>query len=106
MIIAHISACFWLYLGHIEDHLPIEDRHTWLYNGFGDKHDQINLTWLDGWQEYVLALYWTLTVITSVGYGDYTGAYGNTDEYIFSILLEFTGMGVFAAMLYKTQEIV
>ena len=49
MIIAHISACFWLYLGHIEDHLPIEDRHTWLYNGFGDKNDQINLTWLDGW---------------------------------------------------------
>ena len=82
--------------------MSIEDRHTWLFNGFGDKRNNINIAEFNGWQEYVLAIYWTLTVITSVGYGDYAGAYGNTSEYIFSIILEFTGMGVFSAMLYKT----
>lgn len=30
---AHMSACVWIYLGHYEDDLPVEDRHTWRFNG-------------------------------------------------------------------------
>lgn len=29
---AHMSACIWIYLGHYEDDLPIEDRNTWRFN--------------------------------------------------------------------------
>ena len=32
VMIAHMSACVWIYLGHIEDYLPEEERHTWRFN--------------------------------------------------------------------------
>ena len=36
LMIAHMSACTWIFLGHIEDHLPENERHTWRFNsGFG-----------------------------------------------------------------------
>ena len=44
-----------------------------------------------------------LTTITTVGYGDYTGV--NTDEYLFTLVLEFTGVTFFSLMLFKTNEI-
>ena len=37
--------------------------------------------------QYIFSFYWIFEVITTVGYGDYTGA--TSHEYIFSIILEF-----------------
>ena len=44
-----------------------------------------------------------LQSITTVGYGDYTGV--NTDEYLFSLVLEFTGLTFFSIMTFKIHEI-
>ena len=41
-------------------------------------------------------MYWVFTVLTTVGYGDYTGT--NSNEYIYSILLEFCGLSFFALL--------
>ena len=44
--------------------------------------------------KFIFAFYWIFEVITTVGYGDYTGA--TQSEYIFSILAEFIGLTFFS----------
>ena len=95
VMIAHMSACMWIYLGHIKDALPIAERDTWRYN-----EDFLDY---NGFQEYVFSFYWVLESITTVGYGDYTGV--NTDEYLFSLVLEFIGITFFSLLTFKMFEI-
>ena len=45
---------------------------------------------------YIFSIYWVCTVITTVGYGDYSG--GTTLEYEYTMCLEFFGLIVFATM--------
>lgn len=47
--------------------------------------------------QYIFAFYWIFEVITTVGYGDYAGA--TSDEYIFSIALEFLGLTFFSFLM-------
>lgn len=47
--------------------------------------------------QYLFAFYWIFEVITTVGYGDYSG--GTQDEYIFSIALEFLGLTFFSFLM-------
>lgn len=47
--------------------------------------------------QYIFAFYWIFEVITTVGYGDYTGA--TSQEYIFSIILEFLGLTFFSFLM-------
>ena len=44
---------------------------------------------------FIFSLYWTCEVITTVGYGDYSG--GTTLEYQFTICLEFLGFVIFSS---------
>jgi hypothetical protein len=46
--------------------------------------------------QYIFAFYWIFEVITTVGYGDFTGH--NIPEYIFSICLMFMGV-IFSSFL-------
>lgn len=47
--------------------------------------------------KYIFALYWIFEVITTVGYGDYSGS--TSEEYIFSIVLEFLGLTFFSFLM-------
>ena len=95
IMVAHMSACAWIYLGHIQDDFPLFERNTWRYNkDFAD--------W-DKFQEYVFCFYWVLESITTVGYGDYTGV--NTNEYLFTLMLEFIGITFFSIMSFKIHNI-
>ena len=49
-------------------------------------------------------MYWVCTVVTTVGYGDYSG--GTTLEYLFTIMLEFLGMVVFSTLQVAVQQVV
>ena len=97
-------ACAWLLVGTYKDcasttKLSDEDgaaslvqedcTKSWVYeNGFDTKavHTQ-----------YIFAFYWIFEVITTVGYGDYSGS--TSEEYIFSIALEFMGLTFFSFLM-------
>lgn len=99
--LSHINACIWLYLGglhdcKLDDSLPYSEDNaqsdctaSWIYaNDFESK---------DKSTQYIFALYWIFEVITTVGYGDYSGA--TSQEYIFSIMLEFIGLTFFSFLM-------
>ena len=87
-------ACVWLALGMQENCLEVTDVNvvcikSWVYNyGFDLK---------PYYSRYIFAFYWIFEVITTVGYGDYTGHTSN--EYIFSICLEFLGLTFFSFLM-------
>jgi hypothetical protein len=91
----HYTACIWLYIG---------DKKF-----LGDTHDpwEIANTDFDGYthfQLYVFSVYWILTVITTVGFGDYTG--GTMLEYLITVFLEFTGLIVFSVLMILITNVV
>lgn len=52
---------------------------------------------------YIFSYYWIFEVVTTVGYGDYSG--GTTNEWIFSIFLEFLGLTFFAILMGQIGQI-
>lgn len=90
---SHIMACLWLQFGAAnkcaDEPADSGCTQSWVYaNGFDGKpyHTQ-----------YIFAFYWIFEVITTVGYGDYSGS--TSDEYIFSIALEFMGLTFFSFLM-------
>ena len=55
-------------------------------------------------QIYIFSLYWILEVLSTVGYGDYAGA--GTEEFLFTIFLEFCGITFFALLTGLIPELV
>ena len=68
---------------------------SWIYeNGFKDKETHTI---------YIFAFYWIFEVITTVGYGDYSGS--TQLEYAFSILAEFLGLTFFSFLMGSITNI-
>ena len=44
----------------------------------------------------MFSLYWVFTVLTTVGYGDFTG--GEIPEFLYTMVLEFAGITFFATL--------
>ena len=90
--ICHIMACLWLIFGRLDDcdHIGNDQCiQTWVFaEGF-------NLLPISS--QYIFSFYWIFEVITTVGYGDYSGKTSN--EYIFSIFLEFLGLTFFSFLM-------
>ena len=56
------------------------------------------------YQLYVFSTYWVFTVITTVGYGDYSG--GTTLEYEVTLFLMFFGLVVFTLLQMTVMRVV
>jgi hypothetical protein len=95
VFLAHLVACIWYYLAsQVADDTP-----TWASNRFNDDGDtsaawkgEVSVSTL-----YTTALYWALTTMTTVGYGDVLPV--NDTEIGFSVLVIFIGASVFGYIL-------
>mgnify|MGYP001189948061 CR=1 FL=1 len=102
--ISHLMGCCWLKLGgqypckinplepldmDSEENLLDGCVPSWIYKNDFEKKSYHT--------QYIFAFYWIFEVITTVGYGDYTGA--SSEEYVFSIILEFLGLTFFSFLM-------
>ena len=99
--ISHCCACGFIYLGKAEPcaDAAAEDNCTasWIYQEDSNFSEKNNAS------IYIFAFYWIFEVITTVGYGDYSGK--TQAEYIFSILLEFLGLTFFSFLMGSITSI-
>lgn len=97
MLLLHYLAVAWLFVGseYFNDYEP------------GYSPWQISNSDFEGYSStklYVFSAYWVCTVVTTVGYGDYSG--GTTLEYLFTIGLEFMGLAVFSVLQVAVLQVV
>ncbi len=89
MILIHYLGCAWIFLGssRFEDYEA--DQLPWTLAN-EDFHGMDNISLI------IFSNYWICTVVTTLGYGDYTG--GTSLEYTFSICVAFFGFVIYAVL--------
>lgn len=97
MVLLHYLAILWIYIGshHFDNYEPPYLPWTQANEEF-QSYNNLRL--------YIFSIYWVCEVITTVGYGDYSG--GTTLELLYSICLEFFGLLVFANMQTAVMQVV
>jgi len=69
----HFLGCAWIYIGR-------EIDCSWMKQG-GECGDGLAVDIDDNFEVYITSIYWVITTLTTVGYGDYKGY--TPDEYLF-----------------------
>lgn len=122
----HFLGCFWIYLGKTvndswlyEDvcekncaYLVKHDNGTVFKDANGDTITRYYKNETDGRIQidqdddnlvYITSLYWVITTLTTVGYGDFKG-YTPT-EYGFQMIVEFLGIGFFSFLMNSINSL-
>lgn len=86
----HIFSCLWLITASSYDS---EYVGTWLEKHATEVKNKNELNPEEQWHFYILAIYWTVTTITTVGYGDISG--NNDVERIFCSIAMIAGVIAF-----------
>jgi|TARA_B110001450_G_C17639442_1_gene488724 hypothetical protein len=90
--VSHFLGCMWIYLGKVVEGSWIR-RPDELVTVDNDNNSDV----------YISATYWVITTITTVGYGDIKGY--TPEEYIFTIFVQFLGMGVFSYLMNSINSL-
>lgn len=89
LMYGHFLSCMWVILGGRD---PV-NKQTWIYkNEYPEPYGNVRLMWCT-------SFYWVFEVLSTAGYGDFM--YSSNAEYLFAILLEFSGVS-FNAILVGT----
>jgi len=82
----HLCTCFWIIIATLdEDVLANDFKGTWLSSFYPEYHLPIDI--------YLISFYWTITTITTVGYGDVS--INNNTEKIFCCFVMLIGVITF-----------
>ena len=88
-MLLHYLGCAWIFVGS-ERFIGFESDHTpWTIANE-------DLVGMGNIEMIIFADYWVATVVTCVGYGDYTGS--TSLEYGFTYAIEFLGFGIYATL--------
>jgi hypothetical protein len=100
--INHLAACIWLWLGSLSPCDNVDSIFTdkeciksWKFENNFDNKPIVT--------QYIFSIYWIFEVVTTVGYGDFTGK--TPYEYVFSIILEFLGLSFFSFLMGSINTI-
>ncbi|KAJ4843481.1 RAC-alpha serine/threonine-protein kinase [Turnera subulata] len=91
----HCAACFY-YLIAARHHDP---QRTWIGSSLGDNFLEQSV-----WKRYVTSIYWSITTLTTVGYGDLHPV--NTSEMIFDIFYMLFNLGLTAYLIGNMTNLV
>lgn len=95
----HILGCTWIYIGKIVPCSWLKQNGERPECGSGFYVDES-----DNDHVYVTAVYWVITTLTTVGYGDFKGYTPN--EFLFQMIVEFLGIGVFSYLMGSINNLV
>jgi len=82
-LITHIIACLWITVGRANDD-------GWVIKSDRNSDDYAGELLIESY-------YFIVTTITTVGYGDVKG--GNSNEYVFSMFIEFGGLAFYSMLM-------
>lgn len=92
LLLCHLSACLFFYLGIIQDGNP----DNWVFR-YGLYDFTIS-------EKYIFSFYWTLTTITTVGYGDIV--VGTTIEKLFNCVIMVFGVIMYSFAIGSLSSLV
>ena len=96
LILIHYLGCCWIYIGSAR-FADLEENHVpWTLANDDFKHTS-NIELI------IFADTWVSTVVTTVGYGDYTGS--TSLELGFTIAIEFFGFLIFAVLMIAISKV-
>jgi hypothetical protein len=92
LMLNHLSACFWFLIAKLDDFNP----DTWV----------CRLGYIDEslYDLYLLSFYWTLTTVTTVGYGDINA--GTAAERLFNLIIMSIGVLMYSFAIGSLTSIV
>ncbi|KAL9233895.1 hypothetical protein vseg_008830 [Gypsophila vaccaria] len=90
----HCAACFYYY---IAAHYP-DPKKTWIGIGMDNFHQT------DLWLRYVTSIYWSITTLTTTGYGDLHAV--NIREMVFDIFFMLFNLGLTAYLIGNMTNLV
>ena len=93
LLVAHTFACFWILIGVYSDS---KYESSWV-NSYSD------FTKLSWENKYIISLYWSLTTVLTVGYGDITPK--NPLEMIFTVVIMSFGCVVYGFLINQVGNI-
>jgi hypothetical protein len=91
--VTHLFACFWHYIGSIDDGYPTTWRKTF---DFQDHQSTIG-------QRYVVSVYYVLITMATIGYGDIHPT--NDLERMFGVITILTGVIVLSALVNRVTSV-
>eukprot|EP01047_Picozoa_sp_COSAG01_P005134 COSAG01_NODE_173_length_23099_cov_37.564783_6_plen_430_part_00 len=97
MFIAHIAACFWYFMGSLTTPPTLDTNRSGSPVGESGWLDSVGLSQDDAVSDkYLWSFYWSITVLSTVGYGDVTAH--STYERLFSVFVTLVGCMGFSAL--------
>ena len=87
--ICHLFACMWFYFGTLGEDAGVATEGGWV--------DKAGIMQASNSVKYLWSVYWAITVLSTVGYGDVV-AHTNAEK-VFSIVAELFGCVIFATLI-------